>query len=80
METVPVIILEREGRLSGTAESRLVWIGQKILVVDDESRMRKLVKGLPSRKQLRCGGGRRWKRGAGYFFEQNDIALIILTL
>lgn len=67
MEAVPVIILERRPVIRNGG----IEVGMdrtKILVVDDESRMRKLVKDFLQKKQLRCGGGRRRKRGAGYFF------------
>ena len=66
MEAVPVLILERRPVIRNGG----IEVGMdrtKILVVDDESRMRKLVKDF-LQKQLRCGGGRRRKRGAGYFF------------
>ena len=50
----------------------------KILVVDDESRMRKLVKDFLQKNNyevLEAGDG---SEALDIFFEQNDIALIIL--
>ena len=52
----------------------------KILVVDDESRMRKLVKDLLQKNNyevLEAGDG---SEALDIFFEQNDIALIILDV
>ena len=50
----------------------------KILVVDDESRMRKLVKDFLMKKDfdvLEAGDG---EQAVDIFFEEKDIALIIL--
>ena len=50
----------------------------KILVVDDESRMRKLVKDLLTKKNfqvLEAGNG---EEAMDIFYEEKDIALIIL--
>ena len=52
----------------------------KILVVDDESRMRKLVKDFLQKNNyevLEAGDG---SEALDIFFEQNDIALIILDV
>ena len=52
----------------------------KILVVDDESRMRKLVKDFLMKKDfdvLEAGDG---EQGVDIFFEEKDIALIILDV
>ena len=52
----------------------------KILVVDDESRMRKLVKDLLMKKDfdvLEAGDG---EQAVDIFFEEKDIALIILDV
>ena len=49
----------------------------KILVVDDESRMRKLVKDFLEREGYASPGGRRWDGSDGRFsYEEKDIALI----
>ena len=53
---------------------------QKILVVDDESRMRKLVKDFLMKKDfdvLEAGDG---EQAVDIFFEEKDIALIILDV
>ena len=52
----------------------------KILVVDDESRMRKLVEGLSEQGRLYCSGGGRRRGSDGIFYEDKDIALIILDV
>ena len=55
-------------------------MGKKILVVDDESRMRKLVKDFLLKQNyevLEAGDGR---AALDIFFEQQDIALIILDV
>ena len=52
----------------------------KILVVDDESRMRKLVKDFLMKKDfdvLEAGDG---EQAVDIFFEEKDIALIILDV
>ena len=53
----------------------------KILVVDDESRMRKLVKDFLTREGYDSIRSRRWNGSNGYlFYEDKDIALIILDV
>ena len=52
----------------------------RILVMDDESRMRKLVKRFSCEEGLRGSGSGRRGRGVDLFFEEKDIALIILDV
>ena len=52
----------------------------KVLVVDDESRMRKLVRDFLVKKDfevLEAGDG---EEAIDVFFEQNDIAMVILDV
>ena len=56
------------------------WIHLKILVVDDESRMRKLVKDFLSKKNfqvLEAGDG---EEAMDIFYKEKDIALVILDV
>lgn len=79
MEAVPVIILERRPVIRNGG----IEVGMdrtKILVVDDESRMRKLVKDFLQKNNydvVEAGDG---SEALDIFFEQNDIALIILDV
>ena len=79
MEAVPVIILERRTVIRNGG----IEVGMdrtKILVVDDESRMRKLVKDFLQKNNydvVEAGDG---SEALDIFFEQNDIALIILDV
>ena len=52
----------------------------KILVVDDESRMRKLVRDFLSKSNYEVIEAEDGARAVDIFFEQNDIALIILDV
>ena len=52
----------------------------KVLVVDDESRMRKLVKDFLSRNQYEVLEAENGEQAVDVFFEQKDIALIILDV
>lgn len=52
----------------------------KILVVDDESRMRKLVKDFLTRSNYNVIEAEDGAQAVDIFFEQNDIALIILDV
>lgn len=54
--------------------------GLKILVVDDEARMRKLVKDFLSRSGYRVIEAEDGSQALDIFFEQKDIALIILDV
>ena len=52
----------------------------KILVVDDESRMRKLVRDFLTKSNYEVIEAENGAQAIDLFFEQNDIALIILDL
>ena len=52
----------------------------KILVVDDEARMRKLVKDFLSKSGYEVLEAEDGSQALDIFFEQNDIALIILDV
>ena len=52
----------------------------KILVVDDESRMRKLVRDFLTKNNYEVIEAEDGARAVDIFFEQNDIALIILDV
>lgn len=52
----------------------------KVLVVDDESRMRKLVKDFLSRSNYEVIEAENGEQAVDIFFEQKDIALIILDV
>ena len=52
----------------------------KILVVDDESRMRKLVKDFLTRNQFQVVEAEDGEQAVDIFFEQKDIALVILDV
>ena len=52
----------------------------KILVVDDESRMRKLVKDFLQKNNYEVVEAGDGSEALDIFFEQNDIALIILDV
>ena len=52
----------------------------KILVVDDESRMRKLVRDFLTKSNYEVIEAEDGARAVDIFFEQNDIALIILDV
>jgi DNA-binding response OmpR family regulator len=52
----------------------------KVLVVDDESRMRKLVKDFLSRNDYEVMEAENGEQAVDIFFEQKDIALIILDV
>ncbi|MBQ3600111.1 MAG: response regulator transcription factor [Lachnospiraceae bacterium] len=54
--------------------------GLKILVVDDESRMRKLVKDFLGKQGYEVIEAENGEEAVDKFFEQNDIALIILDV
>ena len=79
MEAVPVIILERRPVIRNGG----IEVGMdrtKILVVDDESRMRKLVRDFLEREGyqvLEAGDG---MEAMEIFYEDKDIALVILDV
>ena len=52
----------------------------KILVVDDESRMRKLVKDFLTKKNFQVLGAGNGEEAMDIFYEEKDIALIILDV
>ncbi len=52
----------------------------KILVVDDESRMRKLVKDFLSKKNFEVLEAENGEQAVDIFFEQKDIALVLLDV
>ncbi len=52
----------------------------KVLVVDDESRMRKLVKDFLARNEFEVIEAENGEQAVDIFFEQKDIALIILDV
>ena len=52
----------------------------KVLVVDDESRMRKLVKDFLIKNSYEVVEAEDGSQALDIFFEQNDIALIILDV
>ena len=52
----------------------------KVLVVDDESRMRKLVKDFLVKSNYDVVEAEDGQQAVDIFFEQNDIALIILDV
>ena len=52
----------------------------KILVVDDESRMRKLVKDFLSKKGFEVIEAENGEQAVDIFFETKDIALILLDV
>ena len=52
----------------------------KILVVDDESRMRKLVKDFLVKKNFQVVEAENGAEAVDIFFEEKDIALIILDV
>ena len=61
-------------------EVRLIMERLKILVVDDESRMRKLVKDFLIKSNYDVIEAEDGAQAVDLFFEQNDIALIILDV
>ena len=50
----------------------------KILVVDDESRMRKLVKGLSEQRRIYCSGSGRRRGSDGFFLTKTKILQMII--
>lgn len=72
-ETIIIVCLER-------AKYRLIMDGIKILVVDDEARMRKLVKDFLLKKGMVVFEAEDGEQACDLFYKNSDISLIILDV